>query len=609
MSQINEQDFETTSNINMIKRIGQMLIPYKKLVFLLFLINIIISIVDITLPWMNKWAIDTLVEPSVSNNQIILFALQYFVLICIQVVCIYGFFYVVGKIEMSLSYDLRKACVDKLQQLPFSYYDKTPIGWLLARITGDVTKLCETVSWGLLDISWCFIVMVGVSIVMLIVNWQMALLVLVVVPILAVVSVWFQVRILKSYRVVRKQNSKITASFNEGISGLRTSKTLVLEEAHYQDFKIETRQMQKYSIRSATLSAVYLPVAVGLGSIAIAALLVVGGQQTLVGSIQFGTLLLFSQYATMFFEPIRQVARLIADFQLAKASGERIVSLLDKEVELVDSKDVIEKYGSLYNQDELIDPIRGDVEFKNIDFYYNEKEPILQNFNLKIKAGTSVALVGETGSGKTSIVNLLCRFYEPKSGELLLDGVDYRKRSISWLHRQIGYVLQDPHLFSGTIEQNLLIASKNKDVEEMINVCKMVHIHEFIVSLQDGYQTQVGQDGANLSVGQKQLLSIARAVLSNPSFFILDEATASIDTETEKSVQDAIKNVLNKKTSFIIAHRLSTIVDVDLILVIQKGKIIESGNHNKLMNKKGNYYRLYTNQFYEDKNIEVLSNK
>ncbi len=602
MSNYEEQEYQNTSfDVSIWKKIAKLLIPFKKHVFLLVIINICMSGIDVLFPMLNRQAIDYYVLDTVAENEILQFSMIYFVFVVIQSCAVYAFFYVVGKIEMGVGYNVRKVCFEKLQSLSYTYFDKTPIGWLMARMTSDITRLSEIISWGLLDIFWGVFVMIGITIVMFVVNWQLALLVLMVVPFLAVASVYFQVRILKSYRDVRKQNSKITSGFNEGITGAKTTKTLVLEGRNFEEFNGFTTSMRESSIRAAKLSSLFMPIAMGLGYISISAILVAGGHQVLVSSLEFGTLLLFSQYATQFFEPVRQIARLIAEFQMAQASAERIFTLIETENPIEDRGEVIEKYGSLFTPTkEVVDPIVGNIEFKDIEFYYNKEEPVLNDFNLKVNAGQTVALVGETGSGKSSIVNLLCRFYEPIQGQVLLDGVDYRERSVGWLHRQIGYVLQSPHLFSGTIKDNVKIGRPEASDEEVMEACRIVNAHDFIMSFEKGYDTDVGEGGSKLSVGQKQLISFARAILVNPAFFVLDEATASIDTETERIVQYAIDHILKNKTSFIVAHRLSTIVNADMILVIKKGKIQEQGTHEELMKLEGYYYRLYTNQFYDE---------
>ncbi|MEG0176711.1 ABC transporter ATP-binding protein [Anaerorhabdus sp.] len=603
-----EQEYNTDSlEIGLWRKILGLMHSQKKNLYILFLLNLFIAVLDVAFPFMNKIAIDYFVGKGVIDSQLTLFAVIFIIGIIAQASIVYLFFLQAGKIEMNFAFEVREKAFHKLQSLSFSYFDKTPIGWLMARMTSDIGRLAEILSWSLMDLVWGFSVMIGVTIVMLIVNWKLALMVLIVVPILAYISVWFQIRILKNYRSVRKINSRITSGFNEGITGAKTTKTLVLEEKNFHEFREDTALMRKSSIKAATLSSLFMPLVMGLGSISTAAILWYGGYEVLLGTLQFGTLMMFTQYATQFFEPLRQIARLIAELQMAQASAERVLGLLDSKPEIVDTPEVIEKYGTLFDpKTENYEPIKGNVEFRNVSFHYLPGEPVLKNFNLKVKEGQTVALVGETGSGKSTIVNLLCRFYQPVEGEILIDGVEYRERSLGWLRSRLGYVLQSPHLFSGTIKENIRFGRLDATDEEIIEACKLVNAHDFISKLENGYDTEVGEGGGKLSTGQKQLISFARAVLVNPRIFVLDEATSSIDTETEQIIQHTIDHVLTHHTSFIIAHRLSTIVNADIILVIKKGVVVESGTHTELMDKKGYYYRLYTNQFTEDLENQLL---
>lgn len=608
MSRFEEKEYNTDSlNVSLWRRIFTLLWEHKKEIILMFVIVTFTALGDVTFPLLNKFAIDYFVTGGGTQTEIIWFAVIYFGLIVFQAFNVFGFIRQAGKVEMEFSYSVREKAFNKLQELSFSYFDKTPLGWIIARVTSDIGRLAEILSWSLMDLIWGIGIMIAVTIVMLIVNWKLALLVLMVVPILAYVSVWFQVRILKNYREVRKINSQITASFSEGISGAKTIKTLVLEEKQNQEFEELTGSMRYRSIKAAKLSAIFMPIVLGLSAISTASLLWYGGHEVLVKSIEFGTLMLFTQYASQFFEPLRQIARLLAELQLAQASAERVLTLLEEEPEIVDSPEVIEKYGTVFNpKEDQYESVKGDVEFENVDFHYLPEEPILNNFNLKVKAGQTIALVGETGSGKSTIVNLLCRFYEPISGEIKIDGVNYKERSIGWLHHNLGYVLQAPHLFSGTVKENIRYGKLDATDEEIIEAAKYVNAHDFIMKLDKGYDTEVGEGGGRLSTGQKQLVSFARAVIRKPAIFVLDEATASIDTETEQIIQDAIENLLQNHTSFIIAHRLSTIITADRILVIKKGKIVEQGTHQELLDLGGYYYRLYTNQFNEELQSKLL---
>lgn len=606
-----EQEFNTDHlDTKLWRRILKHFFVYKKDLTIIFISMISIACVDIAFPYLNKLAIDYFVLENGDLSKLWPFGLIYGFLILVQVFVVYFFIKFTGKVEMQFAYDIRNQAFKKLQELSFSYYDKTPQGWIMARMTSDIGRLADIVSWSIIDLIWGSTLIIGVSIVMLIVNWRLALLVLVVVPFLAYISIIFQKKILQRYRLTRKINSKITAAYSEGILGAKTTKTMGLEDQQSAEFRELTSSMKSESVKAAILSAAFMPIVMGLGAFSSAMLIWIGGQQVLVGTIAFGTLVLFTQYASQFFEPLRQIARLLAEFQMAQASAERVLSLLNADVDLVDRDDVVEKYGSILEpKTEVYEKVKGDVEFDNVSFYYKEEEPVLVNFNLKVNRGETIALVGETGSGKSTIVNLICRFYEPKSGVIRIDGVNTKDRSLGWLHSNLGYVLQAPHLFSGTIKENIRYGDLNASDEAIVEAAKRVSAHEFIMNMEEGYDTEVGEGGGRLSTGQKQLISFARAILANPSIFILDEASSSIDTETEQIIQIAIESVLHDKTTFIIAHRLSTIVNADRILLIDKGRIVEDGTHSQLMHKKGRYYRLYTNQFNEDRQNELLQIK
>jgi len=605
---VEEQEFNTDSlDTKLWRRIFALLMVHKKKLYVLFMFMIMVATVDVIFPYLNKMAIDTYVSGNGDLSKLWLFALAYFACIVWQGLNIYFFLRQAGRIEMDFSYDVRNKAFRKLQELSFTYYDKTPLGWIMARMTSDIGRLAEILSWSLMDLVWGLTVMLGITIVMFAVNWQLALLVLMVMPILAYLSVWFQTRILKSYREVRKINSKITGSFSEGITGAKTTKTLVLEDLNLKEFNRLTEDMRSHSVRAAILSAMFMPIVMGLGAISTAAILWYGGNQVLLGTIQFGTLMLFTQYASQFFEPLRQIARLLAEFQMAQASAERVLQLLHSEPQIVDSPEVIEKYGTILDpKPQNYEPMFGNVTFDHVNFSYNPEEPVLKDFNITVTSGQTIALVGETGSGKSTIVNLLCRFYEPVSGKILIDGTDMKDRSIGWLHSNLGYVLQSPHLFSGSVAENIRYGKLAATEEEIIAAAKLVNAHDFIMNLEQGYETNVGEGGGRLSTGQKQLISFARAVIADPAIFVLDEATSSIDTETEQIIQHAIDTLLVNRTSFVIAHRLSTIVNADRILVIRKGVVKEDGTHAELLKIKGYYYRLYTNQFNEDLQNQLL---
>jgi len=367
--------------------------------------------------------------------------------------------------------------------------------------------------------------------------------------------------------------------------------------------------MKKHSIRAAMFAGLYFPTILLISSVAISLVIYYGGSEVAMGMITAATLYLFTNYIMQFFEPVMQLANILARFQQAQASAERLLSLIEQEPDIYDTKEVVEKYGDAFDfKKENWEPLVGDVEFSDVTFKYNKGEKVLDHFNLKVKAGESIALVGQTGAGKSTIVNLICRFYEPTEGQILIDGRDYKERSIGWLHDNLGYVLQSPHLFSGTIRENIRYGKPDATDEEVEEAAKMVEAHQFIVKFDDGYDTEVGESGARLSVGQKQLISFARALIADPRILILDEATSSVDTNTERSIQHAIDVVLKGRTSFIIAHRLSTITSSNRILVLEHGTVIESGTHKDLIDQKGKYFDLYTNQF-KTESIESSKSK
>ena len=503
---------------------------------------------------------------------------------------------------MSVGKTMKRACFVHLQELSFSYYNVTPVGYILSRVMSDTDRIAGMVAWNVSDMLWAFVYVLGVFVAMLLLNWKLALIIMLIVPALAILTWYFQNKILRWNRHVRKINSRITSGYNEGIMGAQTSKTLVIEEKNLREFQDITTEMRTAAVKAARLSAVYVPLVLFCGSLATAIVLGRGGQMVQENLLAIGTLSAFTSYAVGIFEPIQQLARNLAELISIQANIERVNTLLDQEPMVVDSPEVVERYGDTFHpKKENWEPIRGDIEFRDVSFHYPDgKEEVLSHFNLKVPAGTTVAIVGETGAGKSTLVNLACRFFEPTGGEILIDGVDYRKRSQLWLHSNIGYVLQNPHLFSGTIEENIRYGRLDATPEEIRQAAKAVSADLVAEKLEKGYQTDVGEGGNRLSTGEKQLVSFARAILADPRIFVLDEATSSIDTQTEQLIQKATETLLQGRTSFIIAHRLSTIRHADVILVVRDGKIIEQGTHQQLLSKKGYYYRLCRQQFQEE---------
>jgi ATP-binding cassette subfamily B protein len=595
------------SNINVWREFINLIISQKKLFIMLLILNIIIGILDSVFPLFTQYTIDNFIVNK-SLNGLKEFIFVFSIVAIAQSINIYLFIALNGKMETIISYTVRKKAFENLQLQSLSYFDKKAVGWLMARLTSDINRISEIISWGFGDFSWGIAMMLSVAVSMLILNFKLALITLTVVPILAIVSIYFQKRILNAQRKVRKINSHITAQYNEGISGAKTTKILSREDMNLLEFSSLTDSMKTESIKAAFISSLYVPIVIVLGSIGTALVMAYGGIMVTAKAISYGTIAAFISYSMQFFEPIRQLAAILAEFQSAKASAERVFSLIKEIPDIVDRQEVTEKYGDFFNPKKDRWPkIEGKVEFKNVSFAYEDGKKVLENFNLTVEPGETIALVGETGSGKSTIVNLLCRFYEPTEGEILIDGINYKDMPQVWIHENIGYVLQNPHLFSGTIKDNIKYGNLDATDEEIIEACKLANCHDFIMKMEKGYDTEISQGGNLLSTGQKQLISLARAIVRKPRIFVLDEATSSIDTETERIIQNAIDRILKGKTSFVIAHRLSTIKNADRILVIKDGKIVEEGKHEDLIKRKGYYHRLYTNQYIEEKSKEILN--
>lgn len=589
-----EEVFSKGVNIDLWKKLLRYAKPYKKEFILLCAFMAMLAGLDAATPLIQRYAIDNFIVAR-STSGMVLFFTVYVLVIFVESVIIKLMISYAGHVETGICYDIRKDGFEHLQELSFSYYDTTPVGWMMSRLTSDIWRLGNTLSWGLTDFAWGSCMMVITSIAMLALEWRLALLTFAVVPALFAVSMYFQKRILLNHRDIRKTNSLITAAFNEGIQGVKTTKTLVREEGNLKDFMELTDEMNKKSVSAATFAAIYMPIVSLLGSTAAGIVLWRGGDRLMAGTLSYGTLAAFISYAIQFFFPVRDMARIFTDLQSAQASAERIMSLLETKPDIMDDAEELKKNG-------LDDPknwpeIKGNIVFENVSFAYKTGEKVLENFNLTVKAGEKVALVGDTGAGKSTIVNLACRFYEPTEGRILIDGHDYTKMPVMWLHSNLGYVLQTPHLFSGTIKENILYGKPDATDEEIIRASKLVNLHDIVMRMEKGYDTPVGEGGSLLSTGEKQLVSFARAIISDPAIFVLDEATSSVDTETEHLIQGAIANILKNRTSFIIAHRLSTIRSCDRILVIRDGKIIEEGTHKELLAKKGHYAKLYTSQY------------
>jgi ATP-binding cassette subfamily B protein len=580
-----EEEFTTQFTGKVTQRIAQLAKPHWKWVAGFVLMITLVSVLDSYFTFLSSLIIDEAIlggDLEALKNII----LQYGLLIIVQAAGVFGFIYLAGILGERVRYDLRKKMFIHLQELSLSYYNVTPVGWIMSRVTSDSERVAELVTWGLLDITWGIMNIATAAFFMLMINWQLALIVFLAIPVLVIVAAQFKKKIIIEFREVRKINSKITGSFNETITGVRVIKAFGREERNMQEFDVLTSDMYRAGYRAAWLSALFLPIVMLISSFAVGAIIWFGGYQTQIGNMSIGGIQAFISYVVFMIWPIQELARVYAEMQRAIASAERIFSLVDAVPEISDRPDAFDP-GS----------IQGDIVFDNVSFYYEEEKPVLQNFNLHIPRGETIALVGPTGGGKTTIVNLLCRFFEPKEGTICIGGRDYEDIVLHAIQSRIGVVLQNPHLFSGTISDNIRYGKLDATDEEIGAAAQLAGAHDFIIKLDKGYDDEVGEGGNLLSVGQKQLISLARAVLREPEIFIMDEATSSVDTITEALIQKGMENLMVGRTSFVIAHRLSTIKNADRILVIKDGSIIENGSHSELLLQRGHYYRLYTSQF------------
>ncbi len=580
-----EEEFTTQYTGNVTRRIVELTIPHWKWVAGFVLMITLVALLDSYFTYLGAQITDKAIlgnDTAALKNIVI----RYGLLIIVQAAGVFGFIYLAGILGERIRYDLRKNMFSHLQELSLSYYNVTPVGWIMSRVTSDSERVAELVTWGFLDITWGVMNIATAAFFMLKINWRLALIVFLAIPILIIVAVQFKKKIIVEFRDVRKINSKITGAFNETITGVRVIKAFGREERNMQEFDELTSDMYRAGYRAAWLSALFLPIVMLISSFAVAAIVWYGGFQTQIGNMSIGGIQAFVSYVVFMIWPIQELARVYAEMQRAVASAERIFSLVDAEPEISD-------------RPEAIDPgsIQGDIVFEKVNFYYDEDKPVLENFDLHVKRGETIALVGPTGGGKTTIVNLLCRFFEPKEGTIRIGDRDYESIKLEAIQSRIGVVLQTPHLFSGTISDNIRYGNLEATDEEINAAAQLAGAHEFIMKLGKGYDEEVGEGGNLLSVGQKQLISLARAVLRRPEIFIMDEATSSVDTITEALIQKGMENLMEGRTSFVIAHRLSTIKQADRILVIKDGCIIEDGSHAELLRQRGHYYRMYTSQF------------
>lgn len=571
---------------------------YRNKLIMMALLGVGASLLDSIMPLFNRYVLDHFVAENTLDT-LGAFVGLYILTILVKVACDFTSTYTGGKVEMGINRDLRDASFRHLQTLSFSYFNQNNVGYIHARVMSDTGRIGEMVSWGMMELIWNGAYLLSVILVMISVNARLAIYVIMLLPAAVLLISFFQKKLIRYNRRIREINSTITSDFNEGITGARSIKTMVIEDTIRNDFEKDTGEMFATSVKTGRVSALFSSSITLMSALVLAVVMWRGGNLTMENVMRIGTLSVFMSYALGMIEPIQGLIQTMSNLIAIQVNIERFTNLMNTVSDVADTPEVIEKYGDTFApKKENWEPLVGDVEFKDVSFMYPDgNEMVLEHFDLKVPHGTNAAIVGETGAGKSTLVNLVCRFFEPTEGQVLIDGRDARERSQLWLHSNIGYVLQTPHLFSGTVRDNLRYGKPDATDEEIMAALKLVSADFVIEKMDKGLDSEVGEGGDMLSTGEKQLLSFARAILADPRILVLDEATSSIDTVTEKAIQDAIQKVIKGRTSFMIAHRLSTVVDADIILVVRDGKIIERGKHSELMKKRGYYYSLYTRQF------------
>jgi len=579
------------------KKLWPVLKQHKWLFFGAVVTDIIMAGIDAYIPLMQSEVVDSFLTPGTTAG-FGAYVLKYLLVIAFEMVLLRIYFACCMHLEIKGGRDLKEACFVNLQKLSIDYHNTTSAGHSLSRTMSDTDRIAAMVAWFVPDILWGFGYILSAFFQMARLSLKLAVTMIILAPIVTALTVYFQKRLIELNRAVRAEHSKITASYNEGIMGAKTSKTMALEEQLSDEFENTTMRSMQAGIRHAHMRALYVPLVVCCGSLAASATLLQGGEMVFSGEITLGVLSAFTTYSLSLFQSFRMQAARISNLISQQACVERVTGLIEERPTVTDRPEVEKKYGDSFEPKmENWEEMRGEVEFEDVSFHYVEGgEEVLSHFNLKIPAGATIAIVGETGAGKSTLVNLVCRFFEPTGGRVLIDGRDVQDRSQLWLHSHIGYVLQEPQLFSGTIRENILYGRPEATEEEVMAAAKAVGVDRVAAKLENGFDTDVGESGDKLSTGEKQLISFARAIIAKPKIFVLDEATSSVDTQTEHMLQKATQTLMRGTTSFVIAHRLSTIRQADLILVIDHGKIVEQGTHEELLKKRGAYHALYTTQ-------------
>lgn len=589
-----EEEYKSPLSLSIWKKVLPFLKPVRRNIFYLIALNILCAVIDIMYPKFQEYAINHYIGTG-SAKGLVWFGVVVALTIAVQTVLVIVFVRHAMYIEMTVGRDIKRAAFEHLQTLDFSYYNQTPVGFMMARVMSDTGRISGIIAWNLSDVFWQVSYILGVLIMMFTLSWKVALVAMVAIPLVAVTAYLFQTRLIGANRQIRKANSRMTGAFNEGITGAKTSKTLVIEQKNANEFGEVTGELYAKTMHYTRTRAIFIPLISVISAMVSALVIAIGGHEVLANGMLIGTLTALSSYALNIFDPLQNLAANYAEVAATQANIERVMGLLEQKPLITDTPEVIEKYGdSFHPKRENWEELKGHITFDRIWFHYPDgDENIYEDFCLDVPAGTTVAIVGETGAGKSTLVNIACRFFEPQKGRVLIDGVDYRERSQLWLHSSIGYVLQTPHLFSGTVRENLQYGKLDATDEEIWAALRLVSADKVVEKLEGGLDAQVGESGDRLSTGEKQLISFARAVIADPKIFVLDEATSSIDTQTEAAIQHATQTLLSGRTSFVIAHRLSTIRQADVILVVDDGRIVERGTHEQLLRAGGRYAKLY----------------